>query len=68
MAKIDETPKKQSEKEYLTEHKDATPYDMLMAGVITQDRFAELDKSTKGAGTMTAKEYAESQKATQTQK
>lgn len=36
--------KKQTEQEYLAEHPNATPYELLTAEIITQARFAELDK------------------------
>lgn len=45
MGRPPKEPKKTNEQEYLAQHPNSSPYDLLMAGVINQSRFDELSKA-----------------------
>ena len=54
------------EQRYLKENPEATPYDLLMAGVITQERFNELSE-VADKGVQTVDEFKENKPAQKTQ-
>lgn len=54
---------KTKEQKYLDSNPDATPYDMLMAGVINQERFDELEGANNGNATQAVDEFLQNKSA-----